>query len=44
MDNIDDIDKCIINSINDIKVELETLDEIISNLEKLINKPVLKEY
>ena len=42
MDKIDDIDKYIIDSINNINVELESLDERISNLEKPINKPVLK--
>ena len=43
MDKIDDIDKYIVDSINDINVKLETLDKRISDLEK-INKPVLKNY
>ena len=42
MDKIDDIDKYIVDSINDINVKLKTLDERISDLEKPINKPILK--
>ena len=40
--NIDDIDKYIIDSINNINKEIQSLDKRISNLEKPINKPVLK--
>ena len=42
MDKIDDIDKYIVDSINDINVKIKNLDERISDLEKPINKPVLR--
>ena len=42
MDNIDDIDKYIIDSINNINKEIQSLDKRLSKLEKPINNPVLK--
>ena len=41
--NINDIDKYIIDTINNINVELESLDERISNLENGDNNNVLKD-
>ena len=43
MDKIDDIDKYIVDSINDINVKLESLDKRITDLEKF-DKPILKKY
>ena len=41
--NINDIDKCIINTINNINVELESLDKRISSLENGNDNNVLKD-
>ena len=41
--NINDIDKYIIDTINNINVELESLDKRISNLENGDNNNVLKD-
>ena len=41
--NINDIDKYIINTINNINGELESLDKRISNLENGDNNNVLKD-